>query len=227
MATYAVGDIHGQYHLLAALLDRVGFDYKNDRLISVGDVIDRGTDTGLLLEKLYEGSRDGWFSAIKGNHEELLLSYWKDPDRHRDDYLDPGFGGRPTVEALEKSKKGKKLLEWIGTWPLCMETDTFILVHASLPRIQGSRFGDIELCPLRKEGSTGFHTCLWARPPEIYSSFDQRVVISGHNIVSRPGPAKEGTLLIDTGAYRTGILTFFRLEDHTFHQVQGKPRVQA
>jgi serine/threonine protein phosphatase 1 len=74
--------------------------------------------------------------------------------------------------------------------------------------------------------STGFHTCLWARPPEIYPSFDQRNVVSGHNIVSNPGPASDGIILIDTGAYRTGVLTMLRLEDLTYHQVQGKPLVQ-
>lgn len=226
MATYVVGDIHGQYQLFTKLLERVRFDFATDRLVSVGDVIDRGADTGLLLETLYEGSRDGWFSAIKGNHEELLLAYQLSPERYRNDYLDPGFGGRPTVESIEKSKKGKKLLEWIRTWPLFMETEGFILVHASLPRIQGSRFGDIELCPLRMARSTGFHTCLWARPPEIYPSFDQRNVVSGHNIVSNPGPASDGIILIDTGAYRTGVLTMLRLEDLTYHQVQGKPLVQ-
>ena len=225
MATYVVGDLHGQHHLLLELLDRVRFDCSSDRLISVGDVIDRGTDTGLLLEMLYDGFRAGWFSAIKGNHEELLLAYRLFPERYGSDYLDPGFGGRPTIQAIRQSGKGEESVEWIRTWPLFLETEGFILVHASLPRIRGSQFGDPDLCPRRLDGQTGFHTCLWARPPELYPSFDQREVVSGHNIVSRPGMVKAGLILIDTGAYRSGVLTMLRLEDRTYHQVQGKPRV--
>uniref|UniRef100_A0A7C3LUF7 Metallophosphoesterase n=1 Tax=Leptospirillum ferriphilum TaxID=178606 RepID=A0A7C3LUF7_9BACT len=226
MSTYVVGDLHGQLHLLKELMEQIRFDPRNDRLISVGDVIDRGTDTGALLDTLFDAAESGWFSAIKGNHEELLLAYHRSPELFGSDYLDPGFGGRPTLAALERSKRGKSMLSWIETWPLFLEAGDFILVHGSLPRIRGSAFGDIDLCALRQDPQTGFHSCLWARPPELYPSFDQREVVSGHNIVSRPGTIKDGLIMIDTGAYRSGILTMIRLDDRSFHQVKGKPRVE-
>ncbi len=224
MASYVAGDLHGQVRILEALLRSVRFDPREDRLYSVGDVIDRGTDTGELVAFLHEGSRAGWFSPIMGNHEELLLAYLKDPRRHGADYLDPGFGGRVTISALERSPRSDDLLEWIAGWPLVLSLDSFILVHGALPRIRQSIWGDPDLCDKRVDSETGFHSCLWARPPELYPSYDQKTVISGHNIVQEGQHYQDGIILIDTGGYRTGRLTLFRLEDRSFHSFQGKPR---
>jgi predicted phosphodiesterase len=41
---YVVGDIHGTFWKLEALLKEIGFNYDKDRLFSVGDMIDRGPD---------------------------------------------------------------------------------------------------------------------------------------------------------------------------------------
>ncbi len=38
---YAVGDLHGCYTLLMNRLKEIGFDFDNDLLISVGDLVDR------------------------------------------------------------------------------------------------------------------------------------------------------------------------------------------
>lgn len=40
---FAVGDLHGSYNLLMAKLDEGGFDFEKDLLISVGDLVDRGS----------------------------------------------------------------------------------------------------------------------------------------------------------------------------------------
>ena len=71
---YVVGDLHGCRQLLDQLLEFVDFSPENDRLFSVGDLIDRGSDSLgclALLEK-------PWFYAVRGNHEEMLLDFaWK------------------------------------------------------------------------------------------------------------------------------------------------------
>lgn len=66
---YAVGDIHGCFGLLEALLTHIGFDRTADRLFSVGDLIDRGPDS----EHVCEWLEQPWFYAIRGNHEAMLL----------------------------------------------------------------------------------------------------------------------------------------------------------
>ncbi|RMG56006.1 MAG: phosphoprotein phosphatase [Gammaproteobacteria bacterium] len=66
---FAVGDIHGMFSSLDALLDEVDFDPDRDRLFSVGDLIDRGPESHRALDFLEQP----WFHAIQGNHERLML----------------------------------------------------------------------------------------------------------------------------------------------------------
>ena len=41
---FAIGDIHGCYDKLRALLDQLPIDWSRDRLVFIGDYIDRGPD---------------------------------------------------------------------------------------------------------------------------------------------------------------------------------------
>ena len=53
---YVVGDIHGCFSLLSKELYEIGFDEKTDRLFSVGDLVDRGTESHLAVEWLKKPS---------------------------------------------------------------------------------------------------------------------------------------------------------------------------
>src|SRR5699024_9128478 len=66
---FVVGDIHGCFYQLDALLERIGFDRDRDRLFSVGDLIDRGPDS----ERAADFVGAGWFYAVRGNHEQMML----------------------------------------------------------------------------------------------------------------------------------------------------------
>ena len=62
---YVVGDIHGHAKKLLKQLDGIGFDATVDRLICVGDLIDRGPESIEALALLNEP----WFFSVLGNHE--------------------------------------------------------------------------------------------------------------------------------------------------------------
>lgn len=67
---FVVGDIHGAYSKLEAALSEFDFNPLNgDHLLSVGDLVDRGPENERVLEFLAHG----WFHAIQGNHEEMLI----------------------------------------------------------------------------------------------------------------------------------------------------------
>ena len=66
---FCVGDIHGMFTLLQTELDKIGFDEVNDRLFSVGDLVDRGPES----EEFWDWLRKPWFHAVRGNHEQMVI----------------------------------------------------------------------------------------------------------------------------------------------------------
>ncbi|EIE5165672.1 metallophosphoesterase, partial [Escherichia coli] len=66
---WVVGDLHGCYTNLMNKLDTIGFDTKKDLLISVGDLVDRGTENVECLELI----TFPWFRAVRGNHEQMMI----------------------------------------------------------------------------------------------------------------------------------------------------------
>jgi Calcineurin-like phosphoesterase len=66
---FVIGDLHGSFSRLIDLLDHLNFDASRDRLISVGDLVDRGPDSLLCLQLLGEP----WFYSILSNHEQMML----------------------------------------------------------------------------------------------------------------------------------------------------------
>ncbi len=57
---FLVGDIHGYHDELMAALKELALDRARDRLICVGDLIDRGPKSMQCLELL----REPWFFAL-------------------------------------------------------------------------------------------------------------------------------------------------------------------
>jgi len=66
---FVIGDIHGAFDMLEKALAAAQFDATRDRLISIGDLIDRGPESRRCAELL----RQPWFFAVRGNHEDMFL----------------------------------------------------------------------------------------------------------------------------------------------------------
>lgn len=69
---FVCGDIHGSFSCVEKFLISVGFNPEVDRLFCAGDLVDRGPENELCLELLLQP----WFFMCKGNHEELMESYF-------------------------------------------------------------------------------------------------------------------------------------------------------
>ena len=73
---YAIGDIHGCLDKTVRLLEAVRYDPTTDRLIFLGDYIDRGPDSKGVLDlmlRLQRGNPANVF--LMGNHEDNFLAY--------------------------------------------------------------------------------------------------------------------------------------------------------
>lgn len=110
---YFVGDLHGEREMLETLLEHVGFG-GHDRLISVGDLVDRGPDSMGLL-RLFHGNPN--FFAVVGNHDALM---WGAFQNHME--AQKGWRGMGNEWSYPLSDDEKRFaVEVVGTFPLGME----------------------------------------------------------------------------------------------------------
>ncbi|MEO0530913.1 MAG: metallophosphoesterase family protein [Planctomycetota bacterium] len=68
----AIGDIHGCSDAFAAILNAVA-PTGDDRIVTLGDYVDRGPDTKGVLEQLLRLDAEGRLIPLLGNHEEMML----------------------------------------------------------------------------------------------------------------------------------------------------------
>lgn len=71
---FVVGDIHGAFDLLDQALLAVNFDPSKDRLIAVGDLVDRGAHSPDCLYYLAQP----WFYSVLGNHEVAFMYFYRE-----------------------------------------------------------------------------------------------------------------------------------------------------
>ena len=72
----AVGDIHGCHQEFGELLGRLALT-RDDRVVLLGDLVNRGPDSGKVIDL----ARENRCLALLGNHEARLLRYRKTGDK--------------------------------------------------------------------------------------------------------------------------------------------------
>lgn len=197
-----VGDIHGHFGKLRAALDAAGFDPERDRLFAVGDLVDRGPESGEALRWLDEP----WFFALRGNHEEMLIGY------HAQQY-DPwmyGINGGGWAIAMTPAER-LPYADAFAELPLAIELETeaglLAMVHANV----GCQRWDDLATVLRDPSKVGSveMSCVQAALLWDRSRVDRgdctpvegvRAVVVGHTPVEAPDWLGN-VLHIDTGAW--------------------------
>ncbi|MCC7413637.1 MAG: symmetrical bis(5'-nucleosyl)-tetraphosphatase [Gammaproteobacteria bacterium] len=124
MATFAVGDVQGCHAELDALLETTGFSPPRDRVIFVGDLVNRGPRSLEVLRRVH--ALGDAAECVLGNHDLHLLAtaYGIRTARRQD-----------TFEAILSAPDRDELLEWLRHRPLlvCRPELGVTLVHAGLP----------------------------------------------------------------------------------------------
>lgn len=86
--TIIIGDIHGCITEFQQLLDKIKYDPSSDRVILVGDLIDRGPNSSAVVKLANSFNLE----AVMGNHEYKFLRWYKSnqnlyhPDKQHTQY---------------------------------------------------------------------------------------------------------------------------------------------
>lgn len=218
---YAIGDVHGRFDLLVALVDRIRADNRargaaEVHVVMLGDLVDRGAQSAQVIEFL-RAQQGGFaeFHFVSGNHEEAMLaSLATDADPDTTGWLD--YGGYQTmasygVDAEALDLHGPALaatlrrgipnthIDFISGFVDRVLIGDYLFVHAGIrPGVALDR--------------QTVEDMRWIREPFLEDARDHGVVVvHGHSI--RPEPEfRANRIGIDTGAWRSGILTALGLE---------------
>lgn len=231
---YAVGDVHGCYALLTALLEAIVADVGTlvddvpPLLILCGDYVDRGPRSFDVLSTLVWLSRHAAIEVtlLRGNHEAMLLGFLDQPDRHLawlrrdggstlnaygvclpDDDVDASCW-RLRDELMDRMPASH--LHLLRGLPIRRTCGDYIFVHAGLrPRVPLARQDDED--------------CLWIREDFLDSDYRfEKVVVHGHSWSSDAPEITRYRIGVDTGAYSTGVMTAARLEGSTVGFIQAR-----
>ncbi len=121
MATYLIGDLQGCDDAFARLLDAIRFDPRNDRIVVLGDAVNRGPQSLPVLRRLIALGPAA--ECLLGNHDLHLLAVAHGVRRsHRSDTL------QPILDAPDRDA----LLDWVRQRPLALFEHGWLLVHAGV-----------------------------------------------------------------------------------------------
>lgn len=218
---YVVGDVHGRLDLLKELLAKIHTELDRHPparclLVFVGDLIDRGPNSAQVIERLRTYNRRGVQPVfLLGNHEEVLLRIlrgeaglitkwrWFGGSECLQSYgINPDVvAGSSDEEALEiiRAAIPPSHVAFLESFADSCRFGDYLFVHAGIR--PGVDFDQQTQSDLR-----------WIREPFLNDGSDHGfVVVHGHTI-SNSVEQRPNRIGIDTGAYKTGVLTALAIE---------------
>ena len=206
--TLIIGDIHGCLELLKRLMDRVKWQPDQDRLIFLGDYIDRGPDSKGVIDFLLQLMRESEkVQCLMGNHESMFLDFLSGVDistfliNGGEDTLRSYYFDGETIIPPEH-------IHFLKNLQILLEVQNYCTVHAGL--MPGLQIKDQSIDDM-----------IWIREPFIYSKYDfGKKIIFGHTVFYNP-LVMDNKIGLDTGAVYGNKLTCLELPDLIFHSVES------
>jgi serine/threonine protein phosphatase 1 len=216
---FAIGDIHGCPDELSAILAKI--DPKGgDTVVFVGDYVDRGPCSRDVVERLIEFERGPAETVfLKGNHEDMMLSFFGLPGHYGDSFL--LNGGAITMESYgvgESDLAGaiehlpETHLKFFNRLATSYARPPYLFVHAGV-------------APTRSLEEQEVEDLLWIRQEFIFNPHTiDATVVFGHTPmrgVLLDLPYKIG---IDTGLVYGGKLSCVEFSEGVLYQVSRGSR---
>ena len=212
-----ITDIHGCLDECMELLDKLSFDKTKDRLINLGDTIDRGPkiyEVFVFFRELKEEMGDRCV-LLRGNHEQMMLDATGGSKRDKELWY-YNSGEKTVYSFINHKHKIKEFRSWYEAMPLYYKDERFQCVHACLK----------DEDPAKNDPET----LIWGRDTE----YSGKLVLTGHTPYKIPlyfngsdpmGVINEGIwgklpekgmIALDTGCVYGNRLTGMVIEDDRF-----------
>lgn len=216
---YVIGDIHGRLDLYNALVKAIDADdasrpEMDTHVILLGDLVDRGPESAGVIARTREWQSRRAVRVLAGNHEEMFLESFEKPEvlRH---FLK--HGGRDTILSYGISRKQFNAMtieelfnllpqivpqadrDYVASFEEMIIAGDYLFVHAGID----------PTAPIEAQKRRDM---LWIR--ERFLNHEgplEKVVVHGHTIFEKVMDCGN-RIGIDTGAFRSGVLTALVLE---------------
>ena len=216
---YAIGDIHGRLDLFETMITRIEGDLATSPgcdhcIILLGDLVDRGPDSANVVAyaRAWQTLRN--VRVLAGNHEEMFLAAFERPEALRHFLKHGGFEtllsyglsqtelANLTLEqlfALLPTVIPQSERDYIASFETMIIAGDYVFVHAGIdPAV-----------PLAEQKRSDL---LWIREAFLrHEGPLEKVVVHGHTIFDEVVDCGN-RIGIDTGAFRSGVLTALVLE---------------
>lgn len=216
---YVIGDIHGRLDLYEAMIAAIESEIAaasgtQARIVLLGDLVDRGPASAGVVARTQAWQQHRNVRVLAGNHEEMFLAAFKQPEALRHFVK---HGGRETILSYGLSKKQfaalsleallerlpvlvpQSVREYIAAFEAMIIAGDYVFVHAGID-------------PARSLAEQQRTDLLWIRDRFLsYEGPLEKVVVHGHTIFDRVMDCGN-RIGIDTGAFRSGVLTALVLE---------------
>ncbi|MEN2401975.1 metallophosphoesterase family protein [Flavobacterium sp. MC2016-06] len=229
MRTFVIGDIHGGLLALEQVMKKAEVTTQ-DTLIFLGDYVDGWSQSPQVIDYLLDLKSKQNCICIRGNHDDLLLSWFKNKTEDIDENLWFKHGGEATVRAYESVSEEKKqihinFLETLDDFYL--DDQNRLFVHAGFSNLNGVKYEYFSKTFYWDR--TLWETALSLNPdltiddafyPKRFTLYKE--VFIGHTPVTRIGettPVQKACVWnVDTGAAFRGPLTIMDIDTKEYWQ---------
>lgn len=227
---YAIGDVHGCADLLDQLLERIDADDTargpaRTTLIFLGDVVDRGPSSAVVIERLRQlaAERPGT-RFLLGNHEEVFLEALKGESKALRMFC--RIGGRETIISYGVDPSDYDRMDYAELHDALRQHvpsdhEAFLTGFEDVIVIGDYAFVHAGIRPTEDLSDQRRSDLRWIREPFLsHNRPFEKMVVHGHTI-SGEVDMQAHRIGVDTGAYETGRLTALGLEGTSRWTVQA------
>jgi serine/threonine protein phosphatase 1 len=140
---FAISDIHGCFRPFYELVVKVIDLKKNDRLILLGDYIDRGPQSKEVIDFIIDLKKSGFdVTTLTGNHERMMVESYFDPNELPLWFLNHGMETLDSFGVQDVREIDKDYIKFISELEFYHETGNHIFVHAGFNDTEPDPFSD-------------------------------------------------------------------------------------